>query len=187
MSVAKAYAKALYEAASEGKGQSELSRICDELETQLQTFVKIVSSTKEARIALESPVTTSKEKAAVVDAISKKLEASQLFSRFVHLMASKERLGILAEVADVFTSVRLEAEGGVSGKVISAEPMTDSDVDSLAKAFTKKLGKRVEFQVSTEPSLLAGVKVVVNGVTYDGSLRSQLEQLRDRFVVGMTQ
>ena len=60
---------------------------------------------------------------------------------------------------------------------------TQEDVEALAKAFGKKLNKRVAFHVSTDPSLLAGMKVTVNGVTYDGTLRSQLQKLRDQIKV----
>jgi F0F1-type ATP synthase delta subunit len=63
--------------------------------------------------------------------------------------------------------------------------MNEADVKNLAKAFSEKLGKRVAFQSSTEPALLAGLKVTVNGVTYDGTLRSQIQKLRDYFVAGL--
>ena len=59
------------------------------------------------------------------------------------------------------------------------DPLKDSDVQGLAQAYEKKLGKRVEFQVSVDPGLLAGLKVTVNGVTYDGTLRSQLDRLKE--------
>jgi F0F1-type ATP synthase delta subunit len=42
------------------------------------------------------------------------------------------------------------------------------------------LGRKVAFRVSTDPSLLAGVRVTVSGVTYDGTLKAQLEQLKDK-------
>jgi F-type H+-transporting ATPase subunit delta len=87
---------------------------------------------------------------------------------------------MLPEVRDTFSEVRLNAEGGVTGKLVSAEPMTDADVQSLSAAFTRKLGRKVAFRVSTDPGLLAGVRVTVNGVTYDGTLKAQLEQLRDK-------
>lgn len=182
MSVAKAYAKALYEAASETKSPAEIGKTCDELQKQLDQVLQVFDASREAEIALVGPVTTSREKAALMDAISKKIGATVLLERFLHLLAVKGRLALLREVRDVFSEVRLAAEGGVAGRVVSAESMSDEDVDGLAKAFSKKLGKRVAFTVSTDPSLLAGVKVTVNGVTYDGTLRSQLVQLKDRFL-----
>jgi F-type H+-transporting ATPase subunit delta len=180
MSVASSYAKALFEAAAEGKSQSDLSRTCDEIENQLTQFVSLMNGSKEAQVALTSPVTTSKEKSALVEEITKKANATPIVSRFLALLAAKGRLELLPEVRDVFMQVRLEAEGGVSGKLVSAEPMTDADVDSLAQAFSRKLGRKVAFRVSTDPSLLAGMRVTVNGVTYDGTLKAQLERLRDK-------
>jgi F-type H+-transporting ATPase subunit delta len=183
MSVAKAYAKALFEAAAEGKSQSDMAKACDEIETQLTQFIALMNSSKEAKVALTSPVTTSKDKAGLVEAITAKGGVSPMVSRFLSLLASKGRLEFLPEVRDVFSDVRLAAEGGVSGKLVSAEPMTDADVASLAAAFGRKLGRKVLFRVSTDPSLLAGVRVTVNGVTYDGTLKSQLDQLRDKITM----
>ena len=180
MSVASSYAKALFEAAAEGKSQSELSKACDEIESQLGQLVTLMTSSKEAKVALTSPVTTSKEKAALIQALTTKAGAAPMVSRFATLLASKGRFGLLPEVRDVFTQVRLGAEGGVSGRLEAAEPMSDADVAALAKAFEKKLGRKIAFRVSTNPALLAGVRVTVNGVTYDGTLKSQLDQLRDK-------
>jgi F-type H+-transporting ATPase subunit delta len=82
--------------------------------------------------------------------------------------------------------VRLASEGGILGQVISAEPMDQKDVESLAQSFSKKLGKRVTFKVSVDAALLAGMKVIVSGVTYDGTLQSQLQKLRDQVAAGAT-
>ncbi|MFL5812660.1 MAG: ATP synthase F1 subunit delta [Bdellovibrionia bacterium] len=180
MSVAKAYAKALYEAAAEGKSQADLARACDEIEAQLTQFVSIMSSSKEAQVAFASPVTTSKDKVGLVQAVTAKVGFSPMVSHFISMLAGKGRLEMMPEVRDVFADVRLNAEGGVTGKLVSAEPMTDADVRSLADAFSRKLGRKVAFRVSTDPSLLAGVRVTVSGVTYDGTLKAQLEQLRDK-------
>jgi F-type H+-transporting ATPase subunit delta len=180
MSVAKAYAKALFEAAAEGKSQAELTRVCDEIESQLTQFVGLMQASKEAQVAFTSPITTSKDKMALVDAVTAKAGTTPIVSRFLSMLAAKGRLAMLPEVRDTFSEVRLNAEGGVTGKLVSAEPMTDADVQSLSAAFTRKLGRKVAFRVSTDPGLLAGVRVTVNGVTYDGTLKAQLEQLRDK-------
>lgn len=183
MSVAKAYAKALFEKATETKKAAEAAQACDEIEKQLDEFLAVLSGSKEAAVALVSPVTTSKDKAVVVQAIAAKMKLNPSVSQFLTLLAGKGRMGFLQDVRDVFSELRLTAEGGVSAHLTSAEPMSTADVESLAKAFSKKLGKKVSFRIATDPTLLAGVKVTVGGVTYDGTLRSQLVQLRDQFVV----
>ncbi len=177
MSVAKAYAKALYEAARDmGANSESLAKT----EQELDIIHGAISSSRDVEVVLCGPMTTAKEKLGVLEALAQRAGASKLTSEFLVLLVNKGRLSLLGEIRKAYSHVRLIAEGGVPGAVVSAEPLNPADVESLATAFTKKLGKKVSFSVSTDANLLAGMKVTVNGVTYDGSLRSQLQQLRDR-------
>lgn len=144
----------------------------------------MLEGSKDARVALQSPVTTGKEKAKLIESLSSKLGLEPLVTQFLMLLATKGRFNVLAEVRDVFVSVRLLSEGGMSGELVSAEKLSEADVASLAQAFGKKLSKKVVFKVSTDSKLLAGVKITINGVTYDGTLRAQLSRLRDQFLGG---
>jgi F-type H+-transporting ATPase subunit delta len=183
MSIAAAYAKALYEIVKENevpKGGFE------QIEAQMDDFSKLLESSREIQIALLSPITTAVEKAHLVGEFSKKLNFHPLVTQFLSLVAKKGRLSLLQKIRDSFSSVRLTQEGGVSGQLITAEPMGEADIQTLTKAFSQKLGKKVAFRVSIDPLLLAGIKVTVNGVTYDGTLRSQLQKLRDGFVNGFS-
>ena len=181
MSVATAYAKALYEAAIEEKANTAT---LDQIEKELDWVVQAVNGSKQLEAALFGAITTSKEKAQLLRELSQKAGANNLVARFLELLASKNRVSLIQKIHQEFVNVRLLAEGGIPGIVVAAQAMADADVAGLAQAFTKKLGKKVKFRVSTDPSLLAGMKVTVAGVTYDGTLKSQLERLRDRFVVG---
>lgn len=181
MSVATSYARALFESAQDKKASAQ---DIEKLETDLDTVAALVSSSKDLRAVLVGPALSSRQKAELVEKIAPSLKISQLLTQFMVLMARKERLGLLPQIREAFSAVRLEAEGGIAGKVVSAEPLERADLEGLAQAFGKKLGKRISFRTSTDPSLLAGVKVVVNGVTYDGTLKAQLQRLRDRMVYG---
>ena len=179
MSVAKSYANALFQAVHEVK---ELAHDLGQVEDQLDTFLALLDSSAELKVALLSPVTHTQEKVQLVDTFAKRLEFSPLVHQFISLLAKKGRLTLLKKIRDVFDEVRIQEEGGVLGRLVAAEPMEEKDIGILAKAFSQKFGKKVAFRVSTDPSLLAGMRVTVNGVTYDGTLRSQLQKLRDRFV-----
>lgn len=178
MSVARSYARALLDIAQEQKMPAqEIDRLEQELIDITQLFEQ-----KDLRFALYGPAIPAKEKVAIVTELSRRAQSSRLLGQFLVLLARKERLSLLPEVRDAFGTVRLEAEGGIQGRLVSADPMNKSDVDAIASAFSKKLGKKVAFQTSTDSSLLAGMKVTVSGITYDGTLRSQLQRLRDQLV-----
>ena len=181
MSVARSYSKALYETAKEkGLSGGDLDRI----ENDLASFAAAMVAHPALEEALVSPVVSASDKVAIVAKTAEKLGLSTLASNFISLAANKNRLGSTGDILDSFKAVRLESEGGIFGSVVSAEALTASDVEDLSKAFAKKLGKKVVFKTAIDPNLLAGMRVTVNGVTYDGSLRSQLQQLRDRLVYG---
>ncbi len=183
MSIAKAYAQALFGAAQDANVTTEAM---DHLEKQLGEFIQAVDASTEVRAALYGPITTAHEKAEIVKALGQKIGAPALLVQFLTLLGTKSRLSYIKEIRDALTATRVNATGGVIGELVSAEAMSAADVEGLASAFGKKLGKRVSFRVATDASLLAGMRVSVNGVTYDGSLRSQLSRLRDRFVSGFT-
>ena len=181
MSLATSYAKALYQAAREVSPSTEAM---DALENQMDALAQALQD-RALRNAVLGPVVSVNDKHTVINAISQKVGFAKIFTNFLLMLANKGRLPIYFAICEAFNSVRLEAEGGVAGRLVSAEPLNGSDVQGLAQAFGRKLGKKVAFRVSTDPSLLAGMKVTVSGVTYDGTLKSQLLQLREEILAGI--
>jgi F-type H+-transporting ATPase subunit delta len=178
MSVAKIYAKALYASLREKPGVNETFK---RVRSELSDLSEIISQNRNLEIALFSPASSSSEKTAVIRSLLPKLSVEAVTGHFLQLLASKNRLSLLSDIIDQMDSVRLEADGGVLGVVTSADPLDPSDLESLSQAFSLKLKTHVELKVKVDPTLLAGFKVTVSGVTYDGSLKQQLERLKIQF------
>jgi F-type H+-transporting ATPase subunit delta len=176
MSVANSYAHALYQVA----GNENVKQI----EDQLAALTSALQTSTELRIALYGPVSTMKEKQAIVNELAQLLKCSKLMSQFLSILVRKNRLKALPAIQAAFRAARTAGDGGLLGKLVSADSLNEADLQSLTDAFSKKLGKKVTFDSKTDAALLAGVKVTVSGVTYDGTLRSQLHRLRDRLVMG---
>lgn len=178
MSVSSTYANALFEAATEmGLKSNELESI----ENELVSLEALLKGSKPLRAALESPIVSAQERIGVIDGLTKnwgKDRGLELLKRFLVSAVERGRFGKLPEIRKAYRKARLQLEGAVEGTIWSADPMKTSDVEGLAQAFGKKLSKKVVFQMETDSSLLAGMKILINGVTYDGTLRSQLERLR---------
>ena len=181
MSVARNYARALLETANDQKlGASQL----DQIERELTQFGQLFETSPDLYTALTNPVVSDEDKVSIAQAIAAKLGFLKLTGQFLMLVARKGRGAAFEEMSEAFIAVRHESEGATMGTVVSADPMSEEDLKELATSFTRKLGKKVVFKASVDVNLLAGLKVTVNGTTYDGSLRSQLQQLRDRLVYG---
>lgn len=63
------------------------------------------------------------------------------------------------------------------GVVYTPFKMEDFQVESLAKYFTQYLKRPVTFKAIIDEKLLTGVRVVVNDVVWDNSLKGRLESL----------
>jgi len=181
MSVAKSYAKALFSVLRESSGDVEAASAA------LKAFRVAVEAHRSLRVALTSPLTSSREKAAVAKDLAEKMGMSGPVRAVVITLAEKGRASIVAEIIDEFELAAMEAEGVLRGEVVSAEPLSDEELKDLGAAFGKKLGKTVRMELTVDPDLIAGVKVTVSGITYDGSMRAQLEHLQRTLAIAPAQ
>ena len=63
------------------------------------------------------------------------------------------------------------------GKLLSAKPLGQDQLRAIESRFTTLLGGPVRLIEETDPSLLGGVRVEIDGRVYDGSLRLQLQEV----------
>lgn len=188
MSVGTVYVRAITEAVvelgkSNGNGHKEHQRqILEDIRKQLSAFLNIVNGNPSLSKALCTLATSREEKSKVVAALLKGQEISPLAVKLINLLVRKNRLGELGSILEAFDQSLLESDGGVLGLAESAEPLNEESLRALSASFGKKLGKRVEFKNTSDASLLAGLRVTVAGVTYDGTLRGQLDRLKEKFL-----
>ena len=74
--------------------------------------------------------------------------------------------------------------GAPMPSIVSASPLRDEQRERLRRALSARTGQQVEFEESVDPSLLGGAVATVGGLVFDGSLRTQLEQLRASLTKG---
>lgn len=174
--VVNTYVRALYLSAMEANLDSQV--ILD-IGTNLTRVSDAVGSSKELRSVMKNPSIPTSDKLAILRKLVVENGSVKLLEQFFLVLSGKGRLELLSSLGEAFNEVRLESQGSVLGLAESAEALKDSDLQELSSSFEKKLGKKVFFKTKIDPQLLAGVKVTVNGVTYDGTVRAQLNQLRD--------
>lgn len=172
MSLPVTYARALQETLGSASASTSTRR-------ELLSVLEALSSSRDLRLTLYGPFATPEEKDGVLQALGQKLSIGKTTQRFLGLLAQKNRLSALPEITQAFDRATVEASGGVLGEIQSVDPLPDEVIGEFEQAFSKKIGKKVEFRQKQDPALLAGVRVTIEGVTYDGSLRSGLDRMKE--------
>ena len=73
-----------------------------------------------------------------------------------------------------------EAHGIAAGKVYSAVPLSDTQIQRLEEQTGKLIGENVRLDNRVDKSLIGGVRVQVAGKIFDASLKKKLEDMRSR-------
>jgi F-type H+-transporting ATPase subunit delta len=70
--------------------------------------------------------------------------------------------------------------GRIAAEAVSAAALSPAQVAELTRRLEKLSGKKVQIAKREDPALLGGVVAKVGDIVYDGSVRTQLRQLRDQ-------
>jgi F-type H+-transporting ATPase subunit delta len=174
--VARRYARALLDAAA-GSGREE--RIAADLE-MLQA---VIHGSAELRLLLKSPVVKRDKKQQALRAAFEG-RTDQLTLEFISLLAEKGRESSLPQVVVEFRRLRNERLGIVAVDVSAATPLSAEQTESIRRRFEQITQKTVRVAVDVDPSLKGGFSARLGDTVYDGSIRRQLELLRQRFAAG---
>lgn len=170
--VASRYARALVEVILEQKIDGDVAR------QQLRAFVDAVHESLELRRVWESPAVLPEQKRAVLDAITDQIGAVKPIRNFMAVIIDHRRLKMLDDIVRVFET-ELDAQLGFAEVQVSSarllSPPEQREVESRVERMT---GKKVRASYVSNPELLGGVVVRVGDTIYDGSVRGQLEKMR---------
>jgi len=101
---------------------------------------------------------------------------------FFKVVVNHHLMDHLKEIEECYRSLANEFLGIKEGLVYSASSLTPEQLTLVKKTFEKKLGCEVSLSTRSEPSLLGGIKVSIDGKVYDGTLANKLEALRLRLL-----
>ena len=168
------YAKALLAVASK-------SDSVDQIVGELGDVVGVVNSLPQLKSTLESPRIAASEKANLVEKAVDGKVAKDLVN-FLKIVCEKGRFDCLNALLGCARKMRDEMAGEVQATVTTAEQIDDSVKGRIADELSKSLGKKVHLAASVDPGILGGMVVRVGDTVYDGSVVSQLAQVRSQAV-----
>ena len=170
--IAKRYARAFFKIAGEEQRYEDYAQ-------ELGRFSTLLEESKNLSEFLANPVFAQPDKKAVVEALLAKLRLSPLTANFLKLLVDKRRIGILSDIEVCYRDLVEDALKKVSVTVTTAFPLTGELSSQLQKGLEGLTGRQVEMTVHEDPTLLGGIIARVGDMLYDGSIRTQLSNIRN--------
>jgi F-type H+-transporting ATPase subunit delta len=175
-SLARRYTKALFQLARE-VGQEE--KVGQEVDEFYAAF-----SGSELHGVLTNPAFALESRRKILVQVAKSQALSPLTSHFLSLLLERDRLTYLPAIVACYRRFLNQTKGRVDAKAVGATGLEPATLDRLRELLGAMSGKEVVLQQETDPGLIGGVLVELEGKIYDGSVRTQLEKMKQRIARG---
>ena len=170
--VASRYAQALFETAqAEGALDGTLE--------QLESLGALIAAHPDLRQFFLNPDVDPDDKVGLLDRVTQ-ASWSALTRSFVTMVVSMGRAESLPGIAEALRAMADEAHKRMRVTVRSARPLPDAALARLRQALERREGQTITMDTELDPALLGGVQVRLDHRVIDGTVRRQLEELRER-------
>jgi F-type H+-transporting ATPase subunit delta len=146
---------------------------------EAQSLAELVASSKELREVWEAPSIPAEQKRAVLDAVVAREGISKPVRNFLAVLIDHRRVSFLAAIVKQFEQELYARMGFAEAEITSARKLGESERRELEAEVEKVIGKRVRARYAQDPSVLGGAVVRVGSTIYDGSVKGQLERIRE--------
>jgi F-type H+-transporting ATPase subunit delta len=174
-SLARRYARALFDV---GADKGTFERLGDEIDALAKSY----EASRDLVEALTNPIFPRSQRQAVLEAVLEKAAVSPTVRHFVLLLLEAERIPYLPAIARELRTLVDQKAGRVHAEVTSATELEPGHVQKIQSALERLSGKSVVLETHQDPELLGGVVAKMGDIVYDGSVRTQLELMRERFL-----
>ncbi|HEX8617094.1 MAG TPA: ATP synthase F1 subunit delta [Thermoanaerobaculia bacterium] len=168
---ARPYARAIMDVA----GSPEKA---NELRAELQIFANALRGSSELHDLYANPVDEA-TKLEITRQIAAKMNASELTARTLEVLVKHNRINQIDAIIEALKAYVNTALGVAIATVRSAKPLGADEAQQLATTLANKVGKKVELEIKTDPTLLGGFVVQIGSEIWDASVAGKINKFRE--------
>jgi F-type H+-transporting ATPase subunit delta len=172
LSISRRYSKALL-LIGKADGGAEAYR------KELAGVSDLISGDKALEQAICNPLYDMADRKKVLHAVIDRLEVSKVMRSFLLLLFDKGRIGVLSSINDFYQRMADELKGVVRASLTSATKLSAESVGKIRSALSKKTGKEIVLEVEQDAGLIGGVVTRIGDLVLDGSIKTQLLNMRE--------
>jgi F-type H+-transporting ATPase subunit delta len=170
--ISRRYAKALLSIGQEDGKYEEYGQ-------NLKEFGEFCSGNIDFFQVISNQVFSVEDRRKVLDSVLQKSGFSDVIKNFLRLLLDKDRIEAVLSITDYYTKLMDEISNITRATVISARPLKNADLGKLEKAVADLTAKTVKMEVTEDESLIGGLVVKIGDLVLDGSVKAQLEGLKE--------
>ena len=170
-SVARRYAKALFDYATDQKA-------IDKVNKDLIVIEEAIDSSPELRSFLSNPVISLDKRQEILNFLwEDRVDANSL--RFLMFLAKKSKLALLKDISGRYRELYRQAKNILNVKIISNIVLHKQEINDICHHLKLKWRKDIEPVTEIRKDILGGIKIQIGDIIYDFSLSSQLEKFKN--------
>jgi F-type H+-transporting ATPase subunit delta len=149
---------------------------------ETQQIAALVRDSKPLREVWDNPSIPAEQKRAVLDGIVQRAGISKMVRNFFAVLIDKGRTRFISEIVQQFAEDLNQRLGIAEAQITTARELGPEERSELEADLARATGKRIRARYARDGSVLGGVIARVGSTVYDGSVKGQLERIRQRLV-----
>jgi F-type H+-transporting ATPase subunit delta len=167
------YARSLAEVVFDAKLEREVS-------ADLSMYAEIFQAVPDVLEFFHTPAAPREAKEKLLDELMAHYPVNPITSNFLRILLQHNRIRFFQEIYAGYLKSVNARKGIVSASVKAVAPLSAPELKSLSEKLSAMTGKLVNVEFQADPSLLGGVVVQIGSTIYDGSIQTQLAEMRRR-------
>jgi F-type H+-transporting ATPase subunit delta len=173
--VARRYAVALADVVT-SRGESQ------EVREELSAWEEMMRENPQLPDIFRHPTIPYEQKRGVLNELVKRSRVSSTTANFLQVLLQNHRLADLSEINRQFANELDRRSGVVNAHVTTARPLAPEAQEALRAKLSNMTGSTVRLRFEVDDELIGGVVTRIGSTLYDGSVRSQLQQMKQRMI-----
>lgn len=145
----------------------------------LRQITGLLAESSELRRVWENPAVPAEQKRRLLDSLVQRAGIEKHVRNLVAVLIDHRRIPYLERITQQLEKELDVRLGLAEAEITSARELDDPEKRSLEAQIAKVTGKKVRARFALDPSLLGGAVVRVGSTIYDGSVKGQLEKIKE--------
>jgi F-type H+-transporting ATPase subunit delta len=133
---------------------------------------------------MTNPAVPAPKKRAMGDTMLPQLGVVPVVAKALQMLASRDRVALLPLIVEAYRDRLMDHQKVVRASVTSAAPLPADRVARLERELAAITGRKVVMSAAVDPAILGGLVTRIGSTVWDGSVKRQLEKIRERLVAG---